>query len=379
MLDCLTNIIGLSDTECDCWDDTKPMDFAELNASSSGLYVLNSDSLPINMANAGSDCSNGSIWDIAIDAREKAIKQTLTDFLNGVNTRLDQRFAPFKTIGDDYYKTAEFVQNTANYAGFYIEPYRIKGGAITVNSVDINFFSGITAPTNVTIEVYNSRDFTNVLTSATVSVTGNKEVFTATFPTPFVIDLTNSRPDKNERFYFVYQIPVGAKPINNNIKQGCGCGSRNEYQDDPFLMVLNNQGGVQSDTILDLENGYFTSTMQGLRLNAVFSCDYYSWLCELAQDPNTPTFGGRLNLGWALADCIKAWSIMSVADTILKSKRIGYYTMVLDPQVLVSEIQRQKQIYDDGIDNLVYHMPKDVSDCLVCKDRTFINKNSIKI
>ena len=142
---------GLSATECDCWDSTKPTDFADLNASSSGLYVLASDTIPINMANAGADCSSGSIWDIAITARSKAIKQTLTDFLNGVNTRLDQRFAPFKTIGDDYYRSAETVISTANYAGFYIEPYKIKGGSITVNSVDVNFYSGITAATNVTM------------------------------------------------------------------------------------------------------------------------------------------------------------------------------------------------------------------------------------
>ena len=379
MLDCLENIIGLSATECDCWDSTKPMDFAALNASSSGLYVLASDTIPINMANAGADCSSGSIWDIAITARSKAIKQTLTDFLNGVNTRLDQRFAPFKTIGDDYYRSAETVISTANYAGFYIEPYKIKGGAITVNSVDVNFYSGITAATNVTIEVYSSRDLTTVLDSATVSVTGNKEFFTAEFATPFVIDLSKSRPDKNERYYFVYQIPTGAKPINNNVTQGCGCGSSNKYKDDPFLMVLNNQGGVQSDTIANLERGRFSSTMNGLVLNAVFSCDYYSWLCELAQDPNSPTFGGRLNLGWALADSIKAWATMSVIDTILKSKRIGYYTMILDPEILVQEIQKQKQIYDNGIDNLVYHMPNDVSDCLMCKDHTFINKNTLKI
>ena len=379
MLDCLQNIIGLSDTDCDCWNDTKPTGFAEINASLSGLYVLNSDTVPINMANAGVDCSTGSIWDIAIKGRDNAIAQVMKDFLNGVNSKLDQRFAPFKTIGDDYYRSAEVVHNTANYAGFYIEPYRIKGGSITVNSVDINFFSGITAATNVTIEVYSSRDFGTALNAATVSVTGNKEVFTATFSTPLVIDLTNSRPDKNERLYFVYEIPTGAKPINNNILQGCGCGSSNKYKDDPFLMVLKNQGGVQSETINNIENGYFSSTMNGLVLNAIFDCDYYSWLCELSQTTETVSFGGRLNLGWALADAIKAWATMYVIDTILKSKKIGYYTMVLDPEILVQEIQRQKQIYDNGIDNLVYHMPNDVSDCLICKDRSFINKNTIKI
>jgi len=38
-LDCLNNIIGLSETECTCWDSSKPVDFVTLNESLSGLYV----------------------------------------------------------------------------------------------------------------------------------------------------------------------------------------------------------------------------------------------------------------------------------------------------------------------------------------------------
>jgi len=44
-------------------------------------------------------------------------------------------------------------------------------------------------------------------------------------------------------------------------------------------------GGVQSDTVLEASTKNLQgSGMNGLVINANFECDYYSWLCELAQN-----------------------------------------------------------------------------------------------
>ena len=83
-LPCLDNVIGLSSTNCNCWDDTKPVDFATLNASSSGLYVAESDAIPLRWANSAADCENGGLWDLLIKSREKAIRGFVADFLGEV-------------------------------------------------------------------------------------------------------------------------------------------------------------------------------------------------------------------------------------------------------------------------------------------------------
>ena len=60
-LTCLENIVGLSETACNCWDAEKPVDFDALNASSSGLYVAAADTIPLKWANSSADCENGGL------------------------------------------------------------------------------------------------------------------------------------------------------------------------------------------------------------------------------------------------------------------------------------------------------------------------------
>ena len=73
-------IIGLSDTECDCFDADKPADF---NTSVSVLFIT--DHIRINDFGDLSNCGNGSIWDIMNKARKSSINQfaelTLTKIL----------------------------------------------------------------------------------------------------------------------------------------------------------------------------------------------------------------------------------------------------------------------------------------------------------
>ena len=135
-------------------------------------------------------------------------------------------------------------------------------------------------------------------------------------------------------------------------------------------------GGVQAATVADLTNPVSsTGTMQGMVLNASMECDYYSWLCQLAQKPNDSTLlgGQRLALGMALADGIQAKAVYNLAQSILMSGRINHYTMVLDPKELYRIQNHFIKIYRMAIKNLVYYMPADVTDCLVCaKDKRMI-------
>lgn len=368
-LSCLDNIVGLSPTNCICWDASKPVDFNTLNASSSGLYVVQPNTIPIRWVNGAADCENGGVWDLIISARETAIRDLLSDFLAATQQVKSEQFLPFTKIGDSYYKSAEIVYSAV--AGVWLEPYVIRGAKLRIDSVDIAFFDGITGSTPVTIEVYSSLDLTTPITggSAVATVTANKQYFTATFASPLIIELGEVRDDLNERFYIAYTIPVGARPVSNNTEKGCGCGKEINYINNPYRQILC-LGGVQSDSIANVQTQPIrgTSTMQGLVINSSMECDYYSWLCDLAQQPNQATLidGQRLRLGMALADAIRAKSVYNLAASILMSGRINHFTMILDPKQLYQIQNYFLKIYKAGIDNLVYHMPADVSDCLVC-------------
>ena len=386
-LDCLDNIIGLSETPCDCWDDQKQPDFNDLNASSSGLYVSQPNTIPVKWTNSAADCENQGVWNLLLSARNEAVRSTLKDFLTEVSISRDQRFLPYTMIGDNYFRQAG--RSVGTFAGAYIEPYCIHGAKLRVTSVDIAFFSGIVGPTNVEIFIYSSLDLVNPITSAVATVTANATNFktdyaTATFATPFEIDLGDVRTDLNERFLFVYEIPAGAVPVQNDTEKGCNCSSRRNsrlyYRDNPYLAQMT-VGGLQANSIAGFSSPVFGGGgMNGLVINASTECDYYTWLCELAQTPNDMVSvrdGQRLNLGMALADTIQAAAVINLAKSILNSKRINCYSMVLDAKGLVSKINEYSEVYQNGIKYLAYMMPADVSDCLKCKEGKAIRKGSI--
>ncbi len=111
-LDCLDKIVGLSATACTCWDSTKPVDFNTLNQSTSGLYVSQPDTIPIRWTNSAADCENGGIWSLIQQARDKAVRDLLSDYLAETKRVKQEQFLPFTKIGDDYYKAAETVHDT---------------------------------------------------------------------------------------------------------------------------------------------------------------------------------------------------------------------------------------------------------------------------
>jgi len=377
-LDCLNNVIGLSKSTCDCWDADKPIDFDTLNASSSGLYVSQPNTITLRFTNSASDCENGGIWQLLIQAREDAVRDLVSDFLAATSQVKKERFLPFTTIGDSYYKKGELVNG--NVAGVWLEPYEIRGAKLRIDSVDITFWDGILAPTNVDVSIYSSLDLNTALATATANVTANKTTATATFATPFVKDLGDIRQDLNERLYILYTIPAGASPVSNDTEKGCGCNKHNHYRDNPFLQILT-LGGVQGDAVATIDTNVARSggTMQGLVLNASMECDYYSWLCDLAQVPNQTTniSGQRLKLGMALADGLQAKAIYNLAHSILNSGRINHDTMVLEPEYYYKIANHYIKIYKAAIENLVYYMPADVSDCLVCAEDKRMRKSPI--
>ena len=378
-LDCLNNIIGLSATACTCWDAEKPPDFAALNASSSGLYVMQPDTVPVRWTNSAADCENGGIWSLALHARGQAVRDFLSDYLAATKQVKQEQFLPFTAIGDDYYKSAIAAADTV--AGVWLEPYEIKGGKLRIDSVDIAFWDGIAAPVTVNVNIYSSLDLSTILATAAATVTANKTFYTATFSSPFIKDLGDIRGDLNERFYIAYTIPAGARAVNNQTEKGCSCSGSQKYHKNPYLQILS-LGGVQAASFATLDEPTSAGgNMQGLKINASLECDYYTWLCDLAQKPAAVTVasGQRLMLGMALADGLQAKAIVNLVDSILVSGRINHYTMILDPKQLYQIKGHYLKIYTAAINNLVYYMPADVSDCLICQKNKRLVKSQILV
>lgn len=374
MLDCLANIIGLTSSDCNCWDTDKPANFGDLNESSSGLYVAESDTIPLRWTNTSVDCENGGIWDLIIKSRKKGVDEFFSDFLQRVEKKKEQRYRPFSIIGDKYFSSRDVV--THNTLGVYIEPARVKGGMLEVEGVELAFYEGVTVPTNVTVNVYKSTDFNTPIATKTGVVTSNQTFTAIDFDTPLLIDFSGSRPDKDERYYFLYDLPTGLLPVNNDYKLKACCG-KNNLLENPYLELMEVKG-VQMDTVSNAGAQISSIKAHGMTIKAKFNCDYYSWLCDLAVNPKKvfDTSGGRLMVGMALSEAIQAKSVIKLATSILKSSRINHFTMLDGKEGLYITINHFKKQYEEAMDNLIYYMPEDTNDCLKCRrDKRIIKRN----
>ena len=377
MLECLSNIIGLTSSDCECWDSSKPANFNDLNESSSGYYVAESDTIPLRWTNTSADCENGGIWDLIINSRSKGIDEFFSDFLQRVEEKKELKYRPFTTIGDKYFSSGDVVNY--NTLGVYIEPARIKGGQLYVEGVELAFFSGVNTPVNITVNVYKNNDFVIPIGSGTGQVSTNKEFTFIPLDTPITIDFTDSRPDKDERYYFLYELPNGFIPVNNDYKIRACCG-KNNYHENPYLEIMDLRG-VQLDGVQNVNRQLASSRAHGMIIKAKFNCDYYSWLCDLAVNPKRvfETSQGNLMVGMALVQAIQAKSVIKLATSILKSSRINHFTMLDGKEGLYMTINHYKKEYEEAMKNLVHYMPKDTSDCLKCRPDNRIIKSNISI
>ena len=372
LYNCLQNIIGLSDTSCDCWDASKPGDFATLNASESELYISMVDTIPVETINTFINCESGVIWTMLDNARKKGIKAFVGGFFAMLQTRLEQkRESVVQYIGTDIKNDS--LTPVYDFQGQYYEPKYFKSGYMTIDKVQLAL-SNITPPVNVDVEVYSSKDLTNLLGTTTVTLTANSQFAEASFSTPVQIDLSTVRDDLDEKVYIVYQLPAGARPVNNEMTEGCNtCGggytkdlSRNEY-----LKWVCEANGIESTAVANLNSvNRINSYARGLRVHTTFNCDWWSWLCDISTNPNTVTLGlNKVNLGLALAETIQAASVASVYDFLINSPSINRHSITnSDVNLYAMRGHWQKKVKQYTA-FLVDRMPENVSDCLRCKDK----------
>ena len=378
--DCLRNVIGLSDTNCNCWDSDKPVDFATLNASNSGLYLSQPDTIPVKITNTAADCEQGGVWDMLVTARDRGIKDVVAMFIELVQARL----AETRTTFQDYVGTSSknsFVIPSFDYQGIYFRPYYIKGGALVIDKVQLAL-TNITAPVDVDVFVYRGSDLTTSLGSTTVTLTTAGDFYEASFSTPVAIDLSTIRDDEDEKIFVVYELPSGARVVNNETEIGCGtCGGyAARLKRNPQLEWNCEINGFESDSIANLNTiRRASSYARGLRVNASFYCDWWSWLCDVATNLNTivQVGGQKANLGMQLADAIQAASVARLAEAIKNSPNINRYGIVMDDKYWYSTINRNKRNAAQWIAFIADKLPHDVTDCLKCLDNGRLGKTRI--
>jgi len=366
---CLDNIIGLSRTTCDCFDDARPYD---TDVSNSGRYIDETEGLSLNIADAAADCEQGSVWEMLATARENAILNFKTDLMSRLLNIYKHRRKPFSGLmgGGDFKNS--ITNQTGTYAGIQIACANILSGVMSIKRIGLVFDQ----VADFTIYVYdNVQDA--VLAQYDVHANANALTW-FDLPSPLSLNM-NNYGNESPRYWIIY--PTGVyKPKDN--RASCGCGGAHykyywnlekpkfipyeKYRWSEFVMLT----GTNGDTISDRANWSTNQYLQGLLLDVDFKCKVADLICTDAIDFESNEVAATM------AAAIQYRAASFVIDNILAASKIDRYTMT-DRERLMGKKNTYTKEYLDRLEWVAQKINIEANDCLVCDDFNDLIKTGI--
>lgn len=357
--DCLTTIIGLSQTNCECFDDNKQ---ADANVSDSGIFLDEIEGLTLNMTEAAAECETGSMWDILSKARANSATYFKSDLMAALAQKYKQKRHPFTgAVGSSKFKNS--ITLTGSYGGVRIYCANIISGVMTINRVGLAFEQAAVFD----IDIYNGVDDDPIYTFQ-VSTIANKFAW-YDLPTPVELSMSDDTGE-NPQYYLLYSVS-GIKP--KDMRGSCGCGSNSykyywnttnpvykSYERDrwsEYIMLT----GVQGNTLSDRDNWSTSEFLNGIILDAKFICKTSDLICK-----NVFDYEGN-ELAFVMAYAVRYRAAAIVIDEILSSGNLNRFTM-MDRESLYGKRNNYLKEYQNRISYLSDNINWKANDCLTCND-----------
>lgn len=351
MSNCIPDkIIGLSTTECPCFDTDKPTDY---NESLSGYFI--DDHISIEDVSGASDCEKGSIWDILEKARVRAIDKFSMDISLGLMKTHNERFPRSSNFfGRKSFKSDLSIAD--DYAAFKIETKQLKGGCLTLSEIHTAFNSTGT----IDVSLYDNID-ENPIEVYTLNTTANK-LTKNVLPSP--IELPTYVEGCDEINYYLVYDANSFVPKDNDI-QCTSCEKRK-------LATLNKFGdidGVTGNDLTDIDNWKSNGYANGLHVKIEFKCKTNTLLCDRDFD-NCDVFDK------AIAQSINWCAAHLATIEILTSKKPSFLNLTCREE-LGQDAMRFKSEYEASISDVLALWDFKDNDCLVCKQRSGAKRVSL--
>jgi len=366
-MDCLSNIIGLSRTECECLTDQLPTgsdEISDYNESESGVFMDELPGFNVNVASGADDCAKGGIWERMNRARANAILDYKTHLLSCIGKTYKPRINNFSgLLGEPTFKgTSAF---TTAYAGMKITPHQVKGAFIYIKRIGVI----VNQSTNVNVKIYSNKNTYTELFSSTISSTADAVTY-GTLATPLELPMWD---DSGLRIkYFVLMELNGTFQPKKNKKSCCCGGSKNR---EPFLEWLS-LDGVSGDDLDLIDSFNVNDKLNGIVVDADVKCKASEIICssqypmDFENDPNA--------LSTAYAIRYRADAILY--EDLLGSDNINRMTMMNreDMAKYATEWNDKFMQWIDYVCLNTNNMRE--NDCWICKEgKNDIIKRSIKV
>lgn len=350
MRNCLTTIIGLTDRDCNCYEDSRPEGY---DVSDSGYYLTDPEHGIELMQGLfeTADCGEGSIWDILTKARSTALLDFEADLTATIYSSYAQRFSGFSgVIGNANHSSTIF--NTSAAMGQRWVSRGHRGSTAAVKRIGL----GLNVAAAVEVKVLDSA-FSEVA-SVVVNTVANQIVYVDI--EPIVLNLHNDSDRHGQStYYFAYDLPTGARPLNNTVT--C-CGKKPTWQQ---YMDVNGVRGATAQN-MSIANG----DCNGLSVDCFIKCSPLSWVCN-----SDVLEGFQINL--VVARTVQFRAAAKLIQKILDSPATNYYT-VMNREALYGKRNHLNKRYEENIQWLAANAPLTETDCLKCRDNR-LKKASILV
>lgn len=355
-LDCLENIIGLSETECECLiDGTEPADY---NTSESGLFLDRLDGFNINVAGGADNCSEGGIW----DRMSKAVSDAKIEFRTALLGLINQRFQPRAKaftgqLGSSGWKSNLSISHL--YAGVKITPLQLTGGVILLKRIGVL----INNSQNVTVKVYSNENDSTLINSYTTSspVTAGSLSWLTLTPQ---LELPMSSNERQISYWVVLEIN-GFQPKNN--KKDCGCGGvKREWKE-----WITFQGALGND-LTDVEAFTSNDYMNGLVLDVDIKCEASTLICG---DSKLLDFTND-SFSQYMAEAIRFKAGEKLYRGLLSTDQINRFTM-MNREEITATASSWGQNYIKVMEYLAEIIDTKENDCMKCRRNNNMVRGSI--
>ena len=334
-MNCISNtIIGLSQTECDCFDAGKPIDY---NTSDSGLFIT--DVVDINTVVDLTDCASGDVWQLLEDSRKYGIKHFKRNFKSMFNKYFKKDYRDCKTqIGSDK-RNGKVYTGTSTWLGSRIEANNLTGSYITIKNINTFF----TETGTVDLHIYSNYSG-DVIDTITLNTTANKKEVNRDIN--ITLPLFESDCEDLE-YYFIYEIQGTNVPLVNACF--CGCGSKKCYS------RFYNMNGIEYSTFPSDFSDYEVtqSSCNGLEIEVTAFCNEADILCPI----DYTTDRGNL-----VAELIQYESALYLINRMLTGQRYNFDIETLNrkKKLILGTIDQYK-------DDLITELRENTPDCISCQ------------
>lgn len=362
-MDCLDNIIGISESTCPCLTAGLGSDESSaLNVSASGVWGDQLDNFNVAIVGSADDCNRGSFWERAERARRNAILDYKTQFLTAIGATYKPRIDTLNVqLGDSAF-TGTLNYNTT-YAGVKITPLQLKGAFIILKKLGVV----VNANASVTVKVFNNLNGgTLVYESSPISAIANS----LTWGVPEEpIELPMWSYQGYIRYWVVMELDGTFRP--KATKKDCGCAGVQR----PYLQWLDFYG-VKGNDDTNVEGFSTTKETNGIVLDAQIKCKSSELICSDEYPLDFQDEAGALGTAYAIRF---RWAAI-LYNEVLSTTNINRESMMNrdELQQLANYWQGE---YMKWIEFQISNLNLEQNNCYVCKSNlaTSIQKNHYRV